>query len=155
MSIFIAPLQSCRVLKKLSANLLLGHLDGSVVDTLDHVVRVLAVNGATDRLGGTKDLLDGTGQGLSERLVGHLSSDLDNLVQRNVTRVLDVLLLLSVSNGLVERLDDQGRGRGDNRDLGLTVLDSQLDGNSETLPVTGSLGDVFSDLLGGLLGVLK
>jgi hypothetical protein len=32
----------------------------------------------------------------------------------------------------------------------LSVLDRQLDGDSETLPVAGSLGDVFSDLLGGL-----
>jgi hypothetical protein len=64
--------------------------------------------------------------------------------------VLDVLLLLSVSRRLLQGLDDQTRCRGDDADLGLTVLDGQLDGDSETLPVTGGLGDIFTDLLGGL-----
>jgi hypothetical protein len=30
----------------------------------------------------------------------------------------------------------------------LTVLDGQLDGDTETLPVTSGLGDIFTDLLG-------
>jgi len=46
--------------------------------------------------------------------------------------VLDVLLLLAVSWGLLEGLDDEGRGRWDNGDLGLTVLDSELDSYTET-----------------------
>lgn len=74
----------------------------------------------------------------------------DDLVERNVSSVLDVLLLLSVSRRLLQGLDDQTRSAGDDRDLGLTVLDGQLDGDSETLPVTGGLGDIFTDLLGGL-----
>jgi hypothetical protein len=48
--------------------LLLGNLDGSIVDTLDDVVGVLAVDGATNRLGRAEDLLDGTGERLGERL---------------------------------------------------------------------------------------
>lgn len=47
----------------------------------------------------------------------------------------------------LERLDDQRRGRWDDRDGSLSVLDGELDGNSQTLPVAGSLGNVFSDLL--------
>lgn len=50
----------------------------------------------------------------------------------------------------LQSLDDQGRSGGDDRDGGLTVLDGELDGHAETLPVAGGLGDVFSDLLGGL-----
>jgi hypothetical protein len=50
----------------------------------------------------------------------------------------------------LQSLDDQGRSGGDDRDGRLTVLDGELDGDAETLPVAGGLGDVFSDLLGGL-----
>lgn len=46
--------------------------------------------------------------------------------------MLDVLLLLAVPGGLLERLDDEGRCRGDNRDGGLTILDSELDSDTET-----------------------
>lgn len=62
--------------------------------------------------------------------------------------VLDVLLLLAVTRGLLEGLDDQGRGRGNDRDSSLTVLDGELDSNTETLPVTSVLGNIFTDLLG-------
>jgi hypothetical protein len=60
-----------------------------------------------------------------------------------------VLLLLAVTRGLLKSSDDQGRGRGNNRDLSLTVLDGQLNSDTETLPVSSALGNVFSDLLGG------
>lgn len=56
--------------------LLLGNLDRTVIDTLDNVVRVLPVDGASDRLGGSENLLDGTREVLGERLVLHLSGDL-------------------------------------------------------------------------------
>ena len=59
--------------------------------------------------------------------------------------MLDVLLLLAVSRGLLEGLDNEGRSGGDDRDLSLTVLDGELDGDTETLPVAGGLGDIFTD----------
>jgi len=46
--------------------------------------------------------------------------------------VLDVLLLLPVARGLLEGLDDEGRGGWDNRDRGLTVLDGKTDGDTES-----------------------
>jgi hypothetical protein len=52
----------------------------------------------------------------------------------------------------LKSLDDKGGGGGDDGDRGLSVLDGELTGDSETLPVLGGLGNVFSDLLGGLLG---
>lgn len=50
----------------------------------------------------------------------------------------------------LEGADDKGRGGGDDGADGLTVLDGELDGHAETLPVAGSLGDILSDLLGRL-----
>lgn len=67
--------------------------------------------------------------------------------------MLDVLLLLAVTRRLLEGTDDKGGRGGDNGDGSLTVLDGELDGDTESLPVAGGLGDILSDLLGGLLRV--
>ena len=79
--------------------------------------------------------------------------------------MLDVLLFLPVTRGLCyklrqstirdgvkgqrrtfESLDDERAGGGDDGDGGLTVLDGQFDSDTETLPVTSGLGDIFTDL---------
>lgn len=109
----------------------------------------LAVDSGTDRLGGTKDLLDGTGQLLGERLGSHGSGNLNDLLQGDVSVVLDVLVLLSVTRGLLESSDDQRRGRGDDGHGGLSVLDGQLDGDTDTLVSLGGLGNILTNLLGG------
>lgn len=133
--------------------LLVGNDDLAVIDSLDDVVGGTAVDGASNGLGGTEDLLDTTGEVLGHGLVGHLAGNVVDLVDGNVARVDDVLLLLAVTDGLLEGLDDEGRGGGNNRGGSLTVLDGELDGDTETLPVAGGLGNVFSDLLGGLRGL--
>jgi hypothetical protein len=46
----------------------------------------------------------------------------------------------------LESLDDEGRSGGDDVDLCLTVLDGELDGNTETLPCASRLCDIFTDL---------
>ena len=72
-----------------------------------------------------------------------------------------VLVLLSVSGRLIELADDEGRSAGNDLHLfhdestlmyysSLTVHDSELDSDLQTLPVHGSLLDVVTDLLGGL-----
>ena len=72
-----------------------------------------------------------------------------------------VLVLLSVSGGLIELADDEGRSAGNDLHLchdestithysSLTIHDSELDRDLQTLPVHGSLLDVVTDLLGGL-----
>jgi hypothetical protein len=139
--------------REISKTHLGGDLNVTRVDSLDNVVRGLTVDGASNRLSGTEDLLDTVGEVLGEGLLGlsHSTGDLDDLVEFNVTGVLDVLLLLAVTNGLLEGTDDERGSRGDDRDGSLTVLDRKLNGNTETFPVTGSLGDVLTDLLGGLL----
>ena len=73
-----------------------------------------------------------------------------------------VLVLLSVSGGLVELADDEGRSAGNDLHLfhdestlmyysSLTVHDSELDGDLQTLPIHSGLLDVVTDLLGSLI----
>lgn len=64
--------------------------------------------------------------------------------------VLTVLDLLAVTLGLLEGLDHHGGGRGADLDASLAILDDELAGDAKSLPVEGGLGDVFTDLLGGL-----
>lgn len=66
------------------------------------------------------------------------------------TSILTVLDLLAVPWRLLQGLDDEGGGGGHDRDGGDTVLDAQLDSDLQTLPVSGRLGDIISDLLGRL-----
>lgn len=104
----------------------------AVVNALDDGLRGLAINLAADTVGGTQDLLDGSLQLLGERLVAHSAGNLDDLVETDRLVVLDVLLLLAVTRRLLEGLDDERRGGRNNRDLSLTVLDGQLDGDTKT-----------------------
>lgn len=80
--------------------------------------------------------------------MAHGAANLNDLVKRDALGVLDVLLLFAVTRRLLKGLDDEGRGGGNDRDGGLTVLDGQADGDAETLPVASGLGDIFTDLLG-------
>ncbi|ANB14590.1 60S ribosomal protein L12 [Sugiyamaella lignohabitans] len=109
----------------------------------------LTVDSAADGLSSTQNLLDSTRQLLGKGLGSHLTGNVDDLIEGNATVVLDVLLLLSVSWGFLKSSDEERRGRGNNRDSGLTVLDGQLNSDTDTLEVLGGLGDIFTDLLGG------
>lgn len=62
---------------------------------------------ATNTLASTENLLHRAGESATERLVAHRPRDLDNLVNRNVAAVRDILRLLAVTQGLFESLDDQ------------------------------------------------
>lgn len=64
--------------------------------------------------------------------------------------ILTVLDLLLITRRLLQSLDDERRSRRHDVDLGLTVLNGQLDRDSQTLPVTGILGDIFRNLLRSL-----
>ena len=73
-----------------------------------------------------------------------------------------VLVLLSISGGLVELADDEGRSARNDLHLfhyestltqysSLTVHDSELDSDLQTLPIHSGLLDVVTDLLGSLI----
>ena len=116
------------------------------LDVVGDALGGAAVDLATGGESSADNLKDGTLERLGHGLVAHGAADLDDLVERDGLGVLDVLLLFAVTRGLLEGLDDQGRGGGHDRDGGLTVLDGQADGDAETLPVASGLGDIFTDL---------
>jgi len=58
------------------------------------------IDGAANTLGSSQDLLDVAGKGLGEGFWTHLAGNFDDLVKRDVARVLDVLLLLPIAWGL-------------------------------------------------------
>lgn len=118
------------------------------MDVIGDVLGAAAVDLAADGEGSTEDLEDGTLERLGHGAVAHGTGNLNNVIEGDGLVVLDVLLLLAVTRGLLEGLDDKGRGGGNNRDGGLTVLDGETDSHTETLPVTSVLGNVFTDLLG-------
>jgi len=57
--------------------------------------------------------------------------------------VLDVLLLLAIAGGFLEGADDQGRRSGNDGDSGLTVLNGELDSDTETLLLIGMWSVLF------------
>lgn len=81
---------------------------------------------------GSQNLQHSSTEFLSERTGAHGASDLNDLVEGDGLGVLDVLLLLAVTGRLLQGTDDEGRGGGNNRNRGLTVLDGELDGDTET-----------------------
>lgn len=96
-----------------SSNLLFRDGDSSCVDLFLDLTRVLAVDSASNGEGGTEDLLDGATELLGHGLEPQGAGNVDDGIKGDVTRVLDVLHLLSVSGGLLELLHDHGRGSRD------------------------------------------
>merc|ERR1719189_2899763 len=130
-------------------NILLARtVDLPIIDLVDNVVRVLTINSAADRLGRAQDLLHHPRELPRHRPGPHHPGSVDDVVERDVAAVLDVLDLLSVTRRFLQGLDDKGRGRRYHGDGGLPVLDLELDRHLETLPVAGRLGDVVTNLLG-------
>jgi len=128
--------------------LLLRNLNLASLDVVRDILGATAVNLAASAEGSSENLKNGTLQRLGHGLEAHGAGNADDLIKGNALGVLDVLLLLAVPGRLLEGLDDEGGGGGNDGNGGLTVLDGQLDGDTETLPVTSGLGDIFTDLFG-------
>lgn len=102
-------------------------LNLSSLNIVAHRLRTPSINLTPNTVSRSQHLLDGALQLLRHRLEPHLPGNLDDLVQGDALRVLDVLLLLAVSRGLLQGFDNEGRGRGNDGDGGLTVLDGETD----------------------------
>ena len=113
------------------------------------ILRALSVDGAAEGDTGSEDFLDGSleldGHTLGAKLLGNI----DNVSKLEVAVVLHVLLLLSVAGTLLESLNDEGSGSGQDGDEALSVLDHHFDLNLNSAPVSSSLLNIFTDLLGG------
>ena len=88
---------------------------------------------------------------LLEKVMNDLACDINDLVKRHVARVLHMLDLLAIPRGLLERLQNQCGGGGYNKDSGDAVLANELASHTHALVVLRCLGDVITNLLGGLL----
>lgn len=104
----------------------------AVLDGLQDSLGGLSIDLAANTLSSSQHLPDGSLQLLGERLEAHGAGNLNDLIEADGLVVLDVLLLLAVTRGLLEGLDDERGGSGHDRDGSLTVLDGQLDGDTET-----------------------
>lgn len=129
--------------------LLLRDLDLLIIDGGLDVTGALAVDSAANRVAGAENLLDSARELLSHGALTHLAGNLDDLVEGEVSVVDDVLLLLAVTDRLVEGLHDKGGGGGDHRHRRLTIDNSQLDCDAQAFPVHGRLHDILTNLLGG------
>ena len=96
-----------------------GTLVRAVIDGVNDVMRVLAVHGAANRLGCSEDLLADSAELPGHGPGPHGAGSLVDVVHGDVPVVLDILNLLPVPGGLLQGLDDEGRGGGNNRDGGL------------------------------------
>ena len=121
---------------------------GPVIDLVNDVVGSLAVNSAANRLSCPEDLLDDSAELLGHGSGSHHTGGLVDVLNGDVTAVLDVLHLLPVPGRFLESLDDEGGSGGHHGAGGLSVLNLQLNSHLETLPVSSSLGDVISNLFG-------
>ena len=77
----------------------------------------------------------------------HLLGNVDDFIKSDISTVLNVFLLVSVSWWFFEGFDDKGRGRWHFLNLGLTILNSQFHCNPQTLPVAGCFGNVITNLV--------
>ena len=82
-------------------------------------------------------------------------------MRNSLLTITTVLVLLSVSRRLIELTDDEGRSTRNDLHLfhdestithysSLTIHDSELDRDLQTLPIHSGLLDIVTDLLGGL-----
>ena len=92
---------------------------GSVIDLVNDVVGSLPVNSAANRLGSPEDLLNDSAELPGHGPGSHHTGGLVDVIHGDVAAVLDVLHLLPVPGRLLQGLDDQGCGRGDDGDRSL------------------------------------
>ena len=110
--------------------------------------KTLTVNGTSNGLGSSQNFFANTAQLLGHGPWPHNSGSTNDVVHGDVTVVLDVLNLLTITWRFFQSLDNQSSSWGHNIDLSLTILNGQLDGNSQAFPILGGLGNVVTNFLG-------
>merc|ERR1711916_220563 len=85
------------------------------VDLLSDFLWGATINSASNTSGGSQDFLDSATQVSGHRFVAHLSGNIQNGVEGEITVVHNTLFGLW---GFLKGLDDKGGGRGDDSNLG-------------------------------------
>jgi hypothetical protein len=91
-------------------------IDLASLDVVRDILGAAAIDLAADGESSTQNLEDGTLEGLGHGAGTHGAGHLNNLIESDGLVVLDVLLLLAVTRRLLQGLDDQGRGGGNDGD---------------------------------------
>jgi hypothetical protein len=125
-----------------------GNLELAILDLGLDLPGVLTIDGATDGEGSAENGENSSLGGSGHRLEVDVLGDLQDLSEVNVAVVLHVLDFLAVTRGLLQGADQIGSSAGGDIDLSNTVLDGELAGDLETLPLLGGLLDILTDLLG-------
>merc|ERR1740139_124496 len=126
---------------------LVGDLELTGVNLLLEILWGAALDSAPDGVGTAHDLLDGTLELLGTALESHLTCNVENGGLGEVARVLDVLGFLTVTQWLLECLDEKACGIWFHIHLCGTVLDRQPHGHADALPGSGVLDDIITNLL--------
>ena len=74
-----------------------------MVNIVDEVMRIAAVNGAADIMGGSEDLIHDSGDLSGHRSGTHDAGSIVDIIHGVVTVVLDVLHLLPVPGGFLQQ----------------------------------------------------
>ena len=90
---------------------------GAVIDGIDHIMGVLTIHSAANRLGSAQDLLADPTELPGHGPWSHHTSGLVDVVHGDVPVVFDVLHLLTITVRLLQSLDDHSSGRGTDGDL--------------------------------------
>merc|ERR1719387_2253661 len=118
-----------------------------IVDHFLQVPGLLAIDRAANCKACSKNLLCCALELICLTLFAHLPDNIEELILSDVSAVLDVLGLLAVTEWLLQILDDKTGGVGHHFNLCLTVLNCQLDSDSNALPGTSGLDNVIANLL--------
>ena len=123
--------------------------DFSIVDEGGGLLGRLSVNGASERDGGSEDLLDGSLKGDGHGLVcfSHGLGNLEDIIELDVTVVGDVLLLLSISTSLLQGFNDEWGGGWKDLHGTLSVDDHDFNLDLDSLPLGGGLLDILTNFL--------
>lgn len=123
------------------------NFDFTSIDELCNFLGALSVNCASERDSGSEDLLDSASKFNRHALGSELLSDVNNIVHLEVSVVLHVLLLLSVTGTFLQGLNKERSSGGQDSDKALSVLDHHFNLDFDSSPVSSSLLDIFTYFL--------
>merc|ERR1719265_1257904 len=117
------------------------------VDLALQVNGVAAIDGAAHSIASSKDLFDGALELLGAALEAHLASNVDNGGLGQIAGVLDVLGLLTITQRLLQSLDDKARCVWLDVNLGGAILDGEFHSDANAFPRGGVFHNVITNLL--------